>query len=78
LARGQTRLTERLDNHLGENALLRGDGGWRSFPTELRANVLVQATLRESDLVGAAMQLAYLIEEGFELGLVERAHGVLL
>ena len=40
--------------------------------------MLVQAIFRASQLIGAAMQLAYLIEEGFELGLVERAHGVLL
>jgi hypothetical protein len=38
--------------------------------------VLVHASLRASDLVCTAMQVAYLIEEGFELGLVERAHAV--
>jgi hypothetical protein len=36
--------------------------------------VLVQPALGASDLVRTAMQVAYLIEEGFELGLVERAH----
>jgi hypothetical protein len=33
--------------------------------------VLVQASLRASYLVGAAMQLAYLIKEGLELGLFD-------
>jgi hypothetical protein len=74
LAGGEARLAEYLDNHLGESALLRGNRRRCSLPPELRANVLVQATLRASDLVRTAMQVAYLIEKRFELGLVERAH----
>jgi hypothetical protein len=74
LAWGEARLTEYLDNPLGESALLRRDRRRVSLPSKLRANVLVHASLRASDLVCTAMQVAYLIEEGFELGLVERAH----
>jgi hypothetical protein len=74
LARGEARLAEYLDNPLGEKALLRRDRRRVSLPAKLRANVLVQPTLGAGDLVRTAMQVAYLIEEGFELGLVERAH----
>jgi hypothetical protein len=38
----------------------------------------MQASLRASGLVCAAVQIAYLIEEGLELVLVERAHGPLV
>jgi hypothetical protein len=75
LAGRETRFAEYFDNHLGENALFRWNRGRVSLPTKLRADVLVQSRIRACDLVCAAMQVAYLIEEGFELGLVERAHG---
>jgi hypothetical protein len=74
LARGKTRLTQDLDDPLGENPLFRWNRGRVSLPTKLRPNVLVQASLRASDLICTAVQVAYLVEEGFELSLVERAH----
>lgn len=63
-----------MSTTLSENALLGWDRGRVSLPTELRANVLMQASLRASDLVCTAMEVAYLVQEGFEFGLVERAH----
>jgi hypothetical protein len=62
LAGRKTRLTQYLDDPLGKKALFRWNRGRVSFPTKLRANVLVQASLRASDLVCSAMQVAYLIE----------------
>jgi hypothetical protein len=75
LARRQPRLGEGLDDLVGEHALLTRERRRGSLPAQLSADVLVQAGLRASYLVGAAMQVAHLIEEGLELALFDPGKG---
>ena len=70
-------IAERLHNLVGEIPL-RGRQTRRIVPTQSSADVVMHPRLRASDLVGAPMQLPYLLEQRLEHLVVDRQEGATL
>jgi hypothetical protein len=62
---------EGIHSFIGKLALVAGHGRNLAAPAQARANVLVQAR-RAGELVCTSMQVAYLLEQRFEVFIVDR------